>query len=225
MTHTHHRSLLARSKTHAWISTHTTHILIQLPGMTQNACMETTPMPDLESKNIPISQFCELSGKAFQTKFWREANFKYFELTRVHRQKNQEYVSALIEVREGRVTPQRLAFWMSLQRSLPPGPVEPTLLYPLNKQVNMINTRRLAELDAATEHKYACEDRVELVEGAPPWAEENLKEDKDFFLNNHLVPKELVLRKGAQVPNLYSCELYFCELYLCKLYFCEFIFV
>ncbi len=159
-------------------------------------------MPELDPKNIPINQFPELSGKAFQTNFWREANFIYFELNGAHRQKNQElFASALKEVREGCVTPQSLAFLTSLQRSLPRGPVKPTILYAKNFDVDQLNKGMLKELDAATEHKYACKDHVELVQDPPSWAQEKLAGDQEFFHNNHIVPKELVLRKDAQVLN------------------------
>jgi hypothetical protein len=180
--------------------THTMiHTVLQLPGITQRERMATALMPKLHPGWIPVGVLRELSGKAFQTRFWREAKFQYFELTKVHRQKNQEFVARLREVREGRVTPGGLEFWSNLERNLPASHVEPTHLYARNVEVDGINKSKLEELEAATEHRYECVDSVEAVHGAPAWAEDKLWKDDDFFENNSLVPKVLILRKGAQV--------------------------
>jgi hypothetical protein len=196
---------------------------MQLPGFTQDECMETTIVLELNPENVPIGQFPELAGNAFQTKFWREANVRHFELSTVHRQKDIEIVTRLRELREGRVTTQGLAFWSNLERDLPASAVEPTHLYPCNAEVDRTNTRRLADLDARTEQRYKCVDCVKVNEGAPHGAEEYLRKDEDFFDKNHLVPKELVLRKGAQVYIYIYIYIYKC---MCKcMYVCVYIYV
>jgi hypothetical protein len=48
---------------------------------------------------------------AFQTNFWKQANFEYFELTKSHRQSDQALIDALAEVRSGNISPKTEAFF------------------------------------------------------------------------------------------------------------------
>jgi hypothetical protein len=72
-------------------------------------------------------------------------------------------------------------------------------------------------------YMYKCVYRVKVNDGAPPWAEEYLRKGEDFFDKNHLVPKELVLRKGAQVHIcMYMC-MYVCIYIYIYIYICTYI--
>jgi hypothetical protein len=179
----------------------------------------------MEPDNIPVELLAELSGKAFQTNCWRDADFRYFELTRVHRQKDQIFVMYLHEVREGNMSEDTLKFFVvTCAKPLPPSSVEPTELYARNKDVDMINKQRLEKLDAGTERRYRAQDSVKVFPGAPPWAEQKLREDKDFFLNNNLVPEEVVLRVGAQVRKrecVCACVLVCVCVCVCWSFSCE----
>jgi len=48
---------------------------------------------------------------AFQTNFWKEANFEYFELTKSHRQSDKALIDALGEVRSGNISQKTEAFF------------------------------------------------------------------------------------------------------------------
>jgi hypothetical protein len=60
---------------------------------------------------IPIGGFSQLKGYSFQTNFWRDAEFAYFELAKSHRQSDKALIDALGEVRSGNISPKTVDFF------------------------------------------------------------------------------------------------------------------
>jgi hypothetical protein len=60
---------------------------------------------------IPIGGFIQLKGYSFQTNFWRDAQFAYFELTKSHRQSDKALIDALGEVRSGDISQKTVDFF------------------------------------------------------------------------------------------------------------------
>jgi ATP-dependent DNA helicase PIF1 len=73
-----------------------------------------------------------------------------FMLHKVHRQSDEEFISVLREVRDGRVSPKSIEYLKGLSRplTLPTG-VTPTRLYAHNKDADECNMRHLRALDTA----------------------------------------------------------------------------
>jgi ATP-dependent DNA helicase PIF1 len=91
--------------------------------------------------------FCGKARYSFQAdpegrNRWKECNFVFCELTKVHRQKDSEFVKMLNRFRLGNVLPEDIATLSSLSRSLPttPNGMQPTKLLSTNEEVNAVNS-------------------------------------------------------------------------------------
>jgi ATP-dependent DNA helicase PIF1 len=114
-------------------------------------------------------EFCGTVRYAFESdpegrNRWDETGFVVCELTKVHRQKNVEFVAMLHRLRSGEMTPSDIAALSSLSRPLlaTPEGVVPTKLLPTNEEVNGVNSVNYARC-GGPEHAYAmhtaCEGR------------------------------------------------------------------
>ena len=167
---------------------------VDTPGMDRGGWLDM-------SKNTPFGMRETTAKFAFQSIAWREAGFHVHHLRHVHRTKEPLLLDALTDLRAGEAGSGRIrALIQATARPLPPRDgVEPTTLYPKKRNVQVENSQRLQQLDAASARKYDAYDAVELHEEAPPWVRrEELFEDQ-FFKDDCQAAKVLELRLKAQV--------------------------
>jgi ATP-dependent DNA helicase PIF1 len=139
-------------------------------------------------------------GYAFQALCWPLAQFRVMELTRVFRQEDAKFVNMLSEIRLGIVSAEterllttELAVPLEL-RGMPEGH-EPTCFFALNRSVDEVNGRRLAELPADTEQRYeAVDNRVALSNKV-----DKSKLADHFFFRENKCERIVTLRTGAEV--------------------------
>jgi len=136
-------------------------------------------------------------GFAFQSHAWRNAGFQVIQLDQVFRQKNNEFISVLHEIRFGKVSPESAKFLERCNRPLPPNKdgIEATKLYATNKNVSSENNTHLNKLPGE-KMTYKAEDFAEPEDDAP-WAKEYLL--RNAFYHQCLAEASLDLKEGAQV--------------------------
>ena len=158
---------------------------------------------------------------AFQSVCWREANLEIVELTTIHRQRDQVLMHALNAIRTGARATREIAQLRGFtRRALPPrNGVEPTRLFPTNRQCDVVNDGRLRALPsplttttsfdsvvASAESPAVAAAHGEVAKAAArAEVEEELVHD-EFFSGERSgacrVPRELQLKLGAQVMLL-----------------------
>lgn len=139
----------------------------------------------------PVAKGQQSAKFCFESSVWAEAVPHYVELDQVYRQSDNSFISALAEIRRGNVTPQVLRLMQECQQrkfDLSDG-IEPTMLFPLNRDVDATNEAKLAALPAVVERVYLADDR-----GVAPFL--------DHIQQNCSAPARLTLRPGAQVMLL-----------------------
>lgn len=153
---------------------------------------------------------------AFQTLAWAELGFNNrdqpFLLTKVFRQKDQEWVDILNKLKLGNLNSHTIAYMDRLKRPLfPTGGIIPTKLYTHRNDAECENNREFSKLKAKV-YTFGAIDKGEIVfedsECLPPkkrrMDERELREEK--FFNDLQCPRELQLKFGAQVMLLSNLE-------------------
>jgi len=172
-----------------------------------------------QEKIVPVGQIGELAAAfAFQTALWREARFVCVQLTEVRRQGDKALVSHLNWLRMGGVVGTPLVqergfdgpddyFARRFVRPLPArGGIEPTMLFPTNREVGDVNEWRLHALPEGC--VYPAIDAV-YVDPRVPYAmqaecEALLWDDRDFYKKNLQAAEVVDLREGAQVTLTFN---------------------
>lgn len=132
----------------------------------------------------PNTQFC------FESPLWNLAVPVQIELTHVFRQTDAHFVAMLQEVRKGTLSVATIEALTALERALPDeNSILATRLFPLNDQVDMINTQKLSEIEGEV-FLYEAEDYVQD------------EEYRKLLEKNCLAPTQLYLKEGAQVMLL-----------------------
>ena len=119
----------------------------------------------------------------FLTEAWQRAHFTLIHLTKVHRQEEPEFLSALAEFRQGRLDPSSARLLSSRVVQFPHA--DTPRLFTHNTQVDKWNAYRLA-----------CIEQAETVYHART---EGREHEVQFLRNNLLTPEQLVLKPGAKV--------------------------
>lgn len=120
---------------------------------------------------------------AFSNMTWLLADFKTVHLTKVHRQDEPEFLSALGEFRCGRLSHQSVALLSSRVSHFPDANIP--RLFTHNSQVDKWNAYRLACIEAEEQH-------FEARTAGP-------QHQIDFLCKNLLTPQHLILKPGAKV--------------------------
>lgn len=131
---------------------------------------------------------------AFQTQAWREAVNRVVVLRQVFRQKEDDFVRLLQEVRDGAVTPRTTSVLTGLSTATlasAPG-IEPTRLYARNRDVDAMNNERLIQLPGE-ETTFRAKDW-----GARP--------ELGMLQRNCPAPETLTLKKDTQVILLKNLD-------------------
>lgn len=91
---------------------------------------------------------------SFQTDQWVQANFVNLALTKIYRQKDEEWINILSKIKKGSYWEQDVTQKLSsLQRELPelPSGIKPTLLHSHREHVAEINNLEFKQLPGVTE--------------------------------------------------------------------------
>lgn len=121
---------------------------------------------------------------AFDARVWEEANLEICYLQDIYRQVDSTFIQILNEIRQGICNPKSFS---TLEGCLNKKLLidNPTELYPLNKDVDYINTQKLNSLPGA-EKKY-----IMTAKGKDPLI--------NFLKRSCITPEILILKEGAYV--------------------------
>ena len=135
------------------------------------------------------------SGKYFfNTKAYKEAKFKFFELSNNHRQKNDKvFFNILNEIREGKLTDESLDK-LNKRNIFEPNELRRIIrILPLKEDVDCINKNELAKISAA---EYEFKSKIIYN-----------KQNKDFNIENNMpISETLKLKLGALVMMVTNDE-------------------
>lgn len=148
-----------------------------------------------ESKLFRAKSFC------FESEAWERCRFERRVLTKVFRQSDEVFVNTLNQLRQGDVTDETLKMLNRCTRPLSPvDGVEPTMLFPRNKEVNEVNTTRLAQLPGR-ECLYEASDTIEVDARVDPSHHEEVVKMlwDNIFFDHCQASSKVRINVGAQV--------------------------
>ncbi|KAK9478350.1 PIF1-like helicase-domain-containing protein [Lipomyces japonicus] len=136
----------------------------------------------------PVAESGRLTKFAFEATSWSKAIPETICLTQVFRQKDQEFVDMLNEMRLGQISQSSISKFRQLSRKLNHADgLEPTELFPTRREVGIANNRRMQSLPGR-ETVYTATDRGTADEIQLP-----------KLLSNLMAQDVLVLKVDAQV--------------------------
>ena len=158
----------------------------------------------------------ECAGYAFQTVLWREARFEHFKLSKVYRQKKQDFVRSLMDIRTGESDTGAVKNLVDRcssdlesreELNIPEG-IKPTILYCTNRNVDKENNDNLAKLKTIGK-SFTATDSVKVLENQSAAGTETVKRhlEKNGFFNDCAASKVIHLKVGAQVMLLQNLDL------------------
>ena len=115
--------------------------------------------------HAPVGLWQSSRYLAFQSVWWRSADFSVFELDNVYRQSDPKFVNALVKIRQGDSKAKEVEAMVSrCQRALPARDdgIIPTVLYCLNRQVDKENNTKLKEL-VGEKKSFTASDNVTVA--------------------------------------------------------------
>ncbi|CAJ0552604.1 Ff.00g006820.m01.CDS01 [Fusarium sp. VM40] len=124
----------------------------------------------------------------FESKSWNRAIRHTINLTQIYRQRDPEFTTMLNQVREGSLSPATVEKFGKLHRPVQHKGVEATELFPLRREADRANLRRLQDIDRDA-HKYIAEDGGTIKN----------PDIRKMLLSDCIAPKYLTLKVGAQV--------------------------
>jgi ATP-dependent DNA helicase PIF1 len=171
---------------------------LQLKGISSGVSLASRcpVVSNFKSNKIPV-HVRQFDAFAFQTIAFRDAQFVVAELKTIFRQSEVVMIEALMKIRRGVVDDSVRAFVASCAQELPNDDgIMPTVLYALNKNVEMENQTKLDALPSK-EEVFVARDSVHCDIGSPAWTRDKLL--RDPFFKSGPAPERVVLKVGAQV--------------------------
>jgi ATP-dependent DNA helicase PIF1 len=165
----------------------------------------------------PVPDRGETTHMCFQSSAWSKlVGDRMFILTRIFRQVDRAFTDALSDIRMGKMSDATLTLLSKCRRPLPVlDGIEPTTLYPLNADVESINSGRLAKLPSV-EYMFQSDDWEaklnsghlgQLQRNCPAVAQLTLKRDAQVILVYNLdVPAGLANGTRGVVTGFKTCE-------------------
>ena len=143
----------------------------------------------------PVAENNEETKFVFETKAWADLNPKLFELNTIFRQKDQQFIKILNEMRNAQLSKESILLLQN--RILQNSPENATNLFPLRTDVNRMNETELAKLKGES-----------FTFKANDWARypSDLKK-----LDAVIAPALITLKVGARVmliKNMHQLNLY-----------------
>lgn len=137
----------------------------------------------------PVRKGAEPYDWAFNSKAWKEGNFKIFLLEKIRRQADADFIRALCEMRVGKISMESARLLASRVVSNPDPAI--TRLFTHNSMVDKWNHIMLEDLPSE-ERTFKAE--LEIGEGT--------ESELEYLCKNVLAPEELKLKVGARVMFL-----------------------
>lgn len=163
-----------------------------------------------------ILNISECAAYPFQTVFWREADFHHVHLRQVYRQKNKDFQLALLDIRSGNGTSQRVknlvttcSFALDDRPDLEiPSGIKPTILYCTNRNVDRENYDNLAKLQGQGK-TFKAKDSTSLSGEVSQAGQDTVIRllSRNTFFNDCPAGRSIVLKIGAQVMLLQNLDL------------------
>lgn len=126
---------------------------------------------------------------AFEAEFWKQTINHTFNLTKVFRQRDQDFIDMLNEMRFGQLSPKSVQKFKQLARPIRyEDGLEATELFPRREDVDRSNSGRLSRLNTQAE-EYAAKDGGSLKD----------LNQRQKMLANFMAPERIVLRIDSQV--------------------------
>lgn len=183
--------------------------------------VRTNPKPFGGIQVILIGDFYQLppvgmewgATYCFNSPLWKKLNLETINLTKVHRQKDKKFVTALNHIRQGEITQQDLDLLMSRNNVEPP--MEAVRLYATNDEADYYNKvcyDRIKE----EQHTFWAYDTITKKdkkgkEDSKPCCPDNLtskdKEAYQFFDKQCKYGKVVNLKVGSRVMLLYNMDI------------------
>ncbi|KIW00204.1 uncharacterized protein PV09_08244 [Verruconis gallopava] len=137
----------------------------------------------------PVPEGNRAARFAFEAATWSTSIDHTIALHHVFRQKDPVFAGMLNEMREGRLRPESIARFRSLNRPITfEDSLEATELFPTRTEVDRANAQRMANLQGEL-HIYEARDGGSITDKAM----------RDKLLQNCMAPEVIQLKKGAQV--------------------------
>ncbi|PIL25209.1 hypothetical protein GSI_13098 [Ganoderma sinense ZZ0214-1] len=137
----------------------------------------------------PVTKGSQGVKFAFEAQMWPETVKKTFNLTKVFRQRDPEFVDMLNEMRFGRLSEESIAKFRRLEREIVyEDGLGATELFPRREDVERSNGVRMGGI-TGKEQLYTASDGGSITD----------QQQRDKMLGNFMAPKRLVLKEGAQV--------------------------
>jgi len=108
---------------------------------------------DLKCKSCP-RVYSDIDKWAFRSRTWEDCDFRYFELKKIHRQNDEQFITILQKCRVGKALLPNEAAVLTTPKADPVGAVK---LLPTRREVDNENTRNFNRLPG-TERDYECLD-------------------------------------------------------------------
>ncbi|PSS37108.1 hypothetical protein PHLCEN_2v981 [Hermanssonia centrifuga] len=154
------------------------------------------PVPD-QNKGIQIA-----ATFAFEADSWNRCVGKPIVLKKVFRQKEQDFVDMLNEMRIGRMELRTIRAFSELSRPVEYADgLEPSELFPTRNEVDVANRNRLNQIRSRA-HQYNAID----TPGYDDYGRQIPPERVDRLLERLVAPKNIVLKKGAMVMLIKNLE-------------------
>jgi ATP-dependent exoDNAse (exonuclease V) alpha subunit len=148
-------------------------------GLQVILCGDFFQLPPVARRGEQPAQFI------YHSAAWEMMNVKVCYLHEQHRQKDEEFLQVLNDLRANSMSSETLNLLTARFNKKPEVSIQPTKLYTHNVDVDMINDEELAKIEGETQQYFMTEHGKEHI--------------VDIVKKSCLAPSVLSLKKGAQV--------------------------
>lgn len=131
----------------------------------------------------------------FESRVWSHAIQQTIGLTQIYRQMDPEFTEMLNQIREGRLSPTTIETFRKLHRPVADNGAETTELFPLRREADQANSRRLQNINGVA-YSYNAMDGGIITN----------PDTRKMLLNDCIAPEFLTLKEGAQVMLIQNVD-------------------
>jgi len=131
----------------------------------------------------------------FESPLWTSTFHINVQLKKIFRQTDDVYTKILNQIRRGKLNRSSLDILMANVNKPFPDTFIPTILLPKRREADIINSSEFKKLKGE-ERRYKL---IEVNEKNSQFTSDYKETEMNYLINNLMVDKEIILRKGAQV--------------------------